>query len=269
MAFEKPVYSSELTKKNWDKNKGVLAKMAGFTGVGDGLTKLEAVYNKIDWTVFDMEKLFPRGDKNFTLGKLEAAVIEAVKEVKSGDCAKLRTEAFAMRDLAQKTEKDFKANKLIPKSSTALCASIAQAADHLGVAVNANSMVDRIQASAKGVRAIYDATAENVKKNYHGHVVALEKAFMPVVKDPTYENWRDAGIMTLARNLNQQVGNVENLASKGYDMGMDLAACSKFFKDMNLYARVAVPFEKDAAQPERMEHAKTLLKLLIQAKTLR
>jgi len=269
MAFEKPDYPGELTRKNWDKNKGLLAKMAGFTGMGDALAKLEALYKKIDWTPFDLEVQFPRGDKNFTLSKLEVAVTEAVKEVKNGDCAKLRTEAFSVRDLGEKTEKDYKANKLIPKSTTALCASIGKAADMLGVAVNANSMVNRIQESAKQVRAPYDVTAAAIQKNYHAHLSALERAFTPIVKEPTYQMWDDGHIMTLARNLNQQIGNVENLVQKGYDIGMDAAACGKFFKDMNLYARQGVPFKMDAPEPERKEHVKEMLKLLIRARALK
>jgi hypothetical protein len=269
MAFKKPDYPADLTRRNWDKNKGVLAKMAGFTGMGEALASLEKTYAKVDWKPFDLELIFPKGDKAFTLPKLEAAVVEAVKEVKSGGCAKLRTEAFEVRDLAAKTEKDFKANKLIPKSSAALCASISTAADHLGVAVNANSMVVLIQASAKEVRSSYDLAAAAIEKNYARHLSALEKAFAPVVKDPSYDTWRDAGIMTLARNLNQQIGNVENLVGKGYDLGMNATDCTKFFKDMNLYARIAVPFKENAPEPERKDHAKEMLKLLMRARTLK
>ncbi len=269
MAFDPPPYPAELTRRNWDKNKGILAKMAGFTGMGDALGKLEALYGKVDWRPFDLEKVFPRGSKEFTLDKLEAAVKEAVKAVQSGDCAKLRTEAYSVRDLALKTEKDFKANKLIPKSSTALCATIGQAADHLGVAVNPNSMVVRIQASAKLVRSPYDLFVENVEKNYAKHVSALEKAFVPVVGEPTCEKWKDAKIMALARNLNQQVGNVENVVSKGYDIGMNIGECNQFFADMSLYARVDCPFKEDAPEAERKEHVREMLKLLKRAHTLK
>jgi len=137
------------------------------------------------------------------------------------------------------------------------------------VAVNANSMVNRIQESAKKVRAPYDVTAAAIQKNYHAHLSALERAFTPIVKEPTYQMWNDGHIMTLARNLNQQIGNVENLVQKGYDIGMDAAACSKFFKDMNLYARQGVPFKMDAPEPERKEHVKEMLKLLIRARALK
>jgi hypothetical protein len=269
MAFEKPEYPEALTRKNWDKNKGVLAKMAGFTGMGDALAKLEAQYKKVDWKLFDLEVKFPRGDKNFTLTKLEDAVVDAVKEVKNGECAKLRTEAFSVRDLAAKTEKDYKANKLIPKTTTALCASIGKAADLLGVTVNANSMADRIQKSAKDVRSLYDLTVDNIEKNFHGHVSKLEKAFVPVVKEPTDEMWRNAGIMTLARNLNQQIGNVEKLVLMGYNVGMNVSDCTAFFKDMTPYASKAVPFEKDASESDRKEHAKKMLLLLKRAKALK
>ena len=30
-----PAYDPMLTQKNWDKNKGSLAKMAGYTGMGE------------------------------------------------------------------------------------------------------------------------------------------------------------------------------------------------------------------------------------------
>jgi hypothetical protein len=269
MAFNKPEYPSDLTRKNWDKNKSTLAKMAGYTGLGEALDGLEKIYKKIDWDVFDLEKQFPRGDKNFTLKKLEAAVLEAVKEAKSGDCAKLRTEAFSVRDLATKTEKEYKANKLIPKSTTALCASIAKSADFLGVAVNSNSMIGYIQDSAKGVRSAYDVTAASIEKNFHTHVQKLKTAFVPVAKEPTYEKWNAAGIMTLARNLNQQIGNVANLVEKGYDLGMNVSQCNQFFKDMNLYARVAVPFKDNAPEKERKEQAMELLKLIIRAEKLK
>ena len=52
MAFTPPAYPAVLTKANWDKNKGVVAKMAGATGVGDALSKLEAAYKAVDWKKF-------------------------------------------------------------------------------------------------------------------------------------------------------------------------------------------------------------------------
>ena len=54
MAFKRPDYPAILTKTNWDKNKGVVAKMAGATGVGDALSKLEAAYKAVDWKKFEI-----------------------------------------------------------------------------------------------------------------------------------------------------------------------------------------------------------------------
>jgi hypothetical protein len=42
MAFEKPGVPAVPTARNWDKNKGVIVKMAGATGMGKALDKLEA-----------------------------------------------------------------------------------------------------------------------------------------------------------------------------------------------------------------------------------
>lgn len=47
---ELPKYPKELLAKEWDKHKGVVAKMKGFTGIGDMLKSLETGYKTLEKT---------------------------------------------------------------------------------------------------------------------------------------------------------------------------------------------------------------------------
>ena len=86
MAFTPPAYPAVLTKANWDKNKGAVAKMAGATGVGDALAKLETAYKAVDWRKFQIASNKPNP---FSLPKLEAMKKAAIAEM-NGNAAKLR-----------------------------------------------------------------------------------------------------------------------------------------------------------------------------------
>lgn len=45
-----PAYPKKLLKSEWDKNKGIIAKMRhGETGVGAAMEKLKAVYDAVGW----------------------------------------------------------------------------------------------------------------------------------------------------------------------------------------------------------------------------
>ena len=240
--------------------------MAGSTGMGDALHELEAQYKKVDWNVFDMQLLFPRGSKEFTLPKLANAMQAAVKNAAA---AKLRTVALEARDVAKATEKAYKANTLVPKSATALCASIVKAAEGLAVAANPNSLSGYIAPTAKIVREMWDGTADNIRKNYDTHVSKLAVAFTPVANDPSFNTWRDANIMTLVRNVTQQVGNVSKLIARGYNLGLDVKKCDVLFKGLTIYASEAVPFAESAPEKDRKDHVKTMLLLLKSAKEVK
>ena len=71
-------YPKELTNAAWQKNKGVIAKTQGETGIGALLTALEAAHNKVDWGKFTLPPL----DK-ITLQQLEGALAAAGKEYSS------------------------------------------------------------------------------------------------------------------------------------------------------------------------------------------
>lgn len=274
MNFEKPEYPDTLKRRNWDKNKSVLAKMKGYTGLGDALDQLEEQYNKVKWgEIFDLKEKFGSinqyMENHFTLAKLAAAERAAMDDVKTGECGKLRTKAYEVRDLATATAKDYDKNPIIPKKTAQLARDIATAADHLGVAANMNSMGPIIQEMKRLVMHPIDSSIAMIEKNYAAHILALEHAVVALVQNPSYETWKSQGTMTLCRNLNQQIGNVEKFVSFGCDLGMDAAHCKQFFEDMQVYAREDVPFEQDAPVEEIKKHVAELVQLVKRAKALK
>jgi hypothetical protein len=273
MAFDKPDYPDVLRRRSWDQNKGLLAKMKGFTGVGDALEKLENKYNAVKWDdIFDLKGHFGRlneyANNGFTIKNLDTMAKAAMAEVQSGTCSEVRKLALEVKKLANDTAAEYEKNPLLKKTAK-LCREMATAADHLSVAVNPNSMSSRIAAQHKLVMGPIDTTLSLLEKDYNRLVTELERAIIPVIQNPSYATWEKAGLMTRCRNLNQVIGNAGKMAAFGCDIGGDAASFKKFFDDMNLYARVAVPFEKDAPETDIKKHLAALLQLIKRAKALR
>ena len=272
MAFTPPPYPKALKRSNWDSNKGLLAKAKGFTGMGEGLAKLEAQYGKISWTQFDLKlkwgTLNNYAKAGFTVSKLDQDAKAAAAAAASGEVAKLRTEAFAVRDMADQTAKEYGKNPLF-KSAATLAKTISTEADHLGVAVNANSLSSKIAESKAEVLAPITMTLNLLEKDFARLYKILETKAAAILKSPTYVTWRDERTMKACRDFNQVIGNASKIAPFGVDIGGSAAEYSSFFNDMNLYARVDVPFEEDAGAPEIKKHLTELVKLVKRAKSLR
>lgn len=45
-----------LTNRHWQKNKGLLAKAAGETGVGSQMDKVQVAFKAVDWKKFDARR---------------------------------------------------------------------------------------------------------------------------------------------------------------------------------------------------------------------
>jgi hypothetical protein len=272
MPFEPPEYPATLTKANWDSNKSILAKMKGYTGIGDALHDLEAQYKKVPWkTKFDLPEVFGRNVKKYfqdgiTMKDIDNAARAALAD---GDCAKLRKMAQEVRDLARDTAAEYAKSKTIPKKTTQLCRDISTDADRLAVAVNTNSLSSKLEASKQELLKPLLGTAALIEKNFASHVKALEKVVLTLVQNPTRETWIKEDTMTYCRNLNQQIGNVEKLARFDIDVGMDEAHCVKFFDDMEVYAAKSAPFKEDASPEEIKMHVAALIQLLKRAKAIK
>lgn len=237
MAFTRPTYPAVLTKSNWDKNKGLMAKMAGATGVGEALAKLEAAFKAVDWKKFEIVANKPNP---FSLKVVEAQKKAAIAEM-NGAAAKLRLAAFAARDAAKKAAPDLKKNPLT-KSAGGLCDQIENAADFMGVGANTNSLSGYIEKDVAESRKAFDFTVNAIKTKIPTNVAALQKAIKAVGDTPTAKSWSGAGMMTRCRDLNQLIGNVPKLVEMGYDLNMDTGKAKKFFDDMRVYASKDCPF---------------------------
>src|SRR3954453_19307751 len=77
-----------LTTKDWSKNKGIIAKLVGETGVGAELKKLQILWSKIQWNVILYDKATATGVKTdgpglaklFEAAKKASPAVEAVRK---------------------------------------------------------------------------------------------------------------------------------------------------------------------------------------------
>jgi hypothetical protein len=269
MAFDKPAYPDMLKRRTWDTNKSILAKLKGYTGMGDALEALEDQYDKVDWNIYDLwgkaGGINDRLEKGWTLATLQADIQAAIKDVQHGECKKLSTQALSVRTLAEQLADDYKKSLLIPKKVRNLCRDIARAADGFGIATNQNSMKDKIEAQRKLAMHAIDASIAIIDKTHDKYVKKLGDALSELLFERTYEKWNELHMMTLCRDLNQNVGNVSNLVALGCVRKEDPVACDRFFKEMRPYASQQVPFDKDAPEYVVEGHIKILVRLLNQA----
>ena len=77
-----PVLDKTLTNADWQKQKGKIAKIAGSTGVGPALKKVEAAFSKVDFQKFDA-KMSCQGKKQRNEAGIEAARKAASAEYKA------------------------------------------------------------------------------------------------------------------------------------------------------------------------------------------
>lgn len=130
-------------------------------------------------------------------------------------------------------------------------------------------MSSEIIATGKLLTRKFEFTVEIIGKNYGTHLAKLGAALLELNKNLSFDAWKDAEIMKLARNLNQQIGNVENLANRGYDVGMNPSACTALFKKISPYAAASVPFAKTDSETVQKHHLEELVNLLKEAKALK
>jgi hypothetical protein len=128
MAFV--TYPAILTNKDWQKNKGAIAKFAGKTGLGPELDKLEVAFKKVD-----QGKLTAGG-----YGKLhnKEEIDNAQKQAKdyyAKNVQPVRDLALAVSRKGGEVEKDFKSKKTIPKKSTEHVGKLAKEALNFATAL--------------------------------------------------------------------------------------------------------------------------------------
>ena len=170
-----------LTEADWNKNKGVIAKMAGETGIGAALKKLSDLHKPIDFTKFTAGGY----------GKLhnDKEVDEALKQAKALYAAKiepLRKQLFAISALATTVAAKFKANKLIPASSTKHVLDLGKAASDFAVEMKS------MDAEFKSFEALKLKLAEQIKGQralIKTSMTKLAAGIKATLANPTKEEW--------------------------------------------------------------------------------
>lgn len=176
-----PTIPQILTQADWNQQKGVIAKMAGETGIGAQMAKVKTAYDAVDWGKFDA-KLACQNTKDVKVvdDALAAAKAEHAK------VENVRKELRVLEDLAKKTQAKFKSNPVIPSSSADHVGKIATAADHMAVACK--SMDAEFKGFEEMKKRIIEI-GETSKKALQTYLVKCQAGISQVNAKPTYETF--------------------------------------------------------------------------------
>jgi hypothetical protein len=226
------VYPQKLTKKYWDKHKGVLAKMKGYTGVGDAADAAEKAHAKIDWDVMDLGGSQQLKWNSFSMDAWNKVRDRAMDEI-SKKVVPLSDALLDLAKAAKAAEAEFKKSKLIPASSTKVAGEVAKDADafreqvkKLPPLINQDwqAYVVRLQEVANGLIAKLKepvTRAPEVAKKLKDLAGALEK-LLKNPSDPKFAENRktivgavNSTLVQGARDITQGTANVLKVAEMG------------------------------------------------------
>lgn len=153
----------ELTADAWKKNKSIIAKMKGFTGVGNALATVEETKDKV--VAFLAKPGFPV-DGDVGLGvTAESWKAEAEGKAKSfiTQVEALSKAVKAAGAAAKAAADEFGASKVVPKSTTAYAQSVASAAASYGKKVDDVTMKTMVPLIAAELPAVRQKVADLLK----------------------------------------------------------------------------------------------------------
>lgn len=196
----KPVYPDVLLPANWQRHKGVIAKVfKGETGIDAALVKLKKVYEDVEWQYFVPDESGPL-PKPRTYEALDQRLEQA--KGKANQLEKLRKEAFGVRDLCKKTGDKWEKSIVVPKSSRVhVQKTMVDACENL--ALGAKSIGD---VGYKRVRAEIDRVEKKAIEMFEGWVDRLEKVIPKAKATPTVDFYN--------KNMHQQVRGLGTAISK-------------------------------------------------------
>jgi len=193
-------YPPELEATQWEKNKGVIAKITTETGIGKALTDLKDTYKALN-----QEKLGAGGyGKMFSVQQIDDAFKQA-KDLYTAKVVPLRNKALAVSKLATDTGAKFKANKLIPKSSTEYVLKVANAASTMATAFKSlDSEFASFEAAKKRLVELHDMQRNMIVKS----LSELEAGVKVCLSKPSAESWVK-NVRQKNRSVGNALGNVE------------------------------------------------------------
>ena len=253
--YKKPDYPPILTKKDWDKKKGVFAKFfSGKTGIGEQCLKVEKLHAAVKWNRLEMnEALRNNGFESWKSDDFTTANYKKLMDLARGEATgsmkTLSTELYKLRDLCKAAEKKFRADKKIPKASADHVKNMADVADKLGVAVNQHSVGDYLKRVDDALHGwLKDAVYKNMIDSKSTVPPELTKAFKSLSDTPTAKNLH-AQSQSVIRRLNQAIGNMGKFGDRGW--GAKNPAYASQFKVLEPYARGG-GIAPDSASPDEI-----------------
>lgn len=223
MPAYKPLdYPDNLTKKHWDKQKGLLAKAAGATGVGEAAQKAETAFKAIDWTKFDIVKLMPLGNGQGPL--------ETTKGLKSGVVAEWNrsvkptiTALKALQKTAGDAGTELGKNKLMKSSATA-ATKMATDADMFQMSLQLNGVFfsavskeydDAVKAKETAIKLFADI-ATKTKQFLMALLTGAQKLKQMSAEELDKDKW-DALVKQQGRSVSNNLKVNPDLKAKHFD----------------------------------------------------
>ncbi len=180
-----PVYPDILTVANWNKQKGIIAKVVkGETGIGARLTRLRSVYDAVEWQYFD-----PSYSGPLRKPKTKAELDERLKQARSkgGQLEALRKECFAVRDECKKLGDKWEKSLVVPKSTREhVQKKMVKACEDLALAAKSIDMdgYERVQAEI-------DRIEKTGRQMLKGWMDRVEDRIPKVKVQPTVKNYKE------------------------------------------------------------------------------
>ncbi len=236
-----PAWPALLTNKDWQKKKGIIAKIAGETGIGAALNAGEAAFKKIDWKKMDATTIMPaeRDVDNIEAKQKEAAahyssVIEPAR-------AKLRD----IRDAAASTASEWRKNKAIPSSAVKAVEAIGASASFLATELkdNSSTMKDYGKTFTDMIATKKKNAAEEAKK-LEVTIKNLVKALSEATKTPSKQFWSEGNTSAhqRCRSMCNAIRNIPELKQPYW------ATWQKFGDEYHKDAPDGDPAERKAMQ---------------------
>ena len=203
-------YPVILTETDWNNNKGVIAKMAGETGIGAALKAVKDEWDKVDWNKVD-----PLIARNHVTEKFTLATVDKMMVVAKGEYPKLENvqrKLTALSKLALAASVKFKASKVIAKSSADHVTRIWATSESINKTLVTN--VDAAWREFRKVQSDKDLLRlQTALKSIDGYFVSLKKFAIEIQNTPTVAQYRGgatSGFHQNVRGLNAALANATN-----------------------------------------------------------
>jgi hypothetical protein len=237
---EQPAYPKNLTRADWDKKKGLIAKWYGRTGVGEECDKVYDLYGKVTWRKLEMNTLMRGGgfatwaSDDFNKANYDDIRKEARAQI-LGPMAVLAVGLYDLEKLCKDTADKFEDNKRIPKSSGAHIRQMAADARALRSDVNQETMTEYLTSMDRALMSwINDAVITGIKRSQKSEPATMKQALAKLNKSmkgaSLNEFSRDA-----IRGLNQPIGSIAKLCDRRF--ARPDPAYRKMFDKLEPYAR--------------------------------